>query len=110
MKEKNNEKNFNENKKENKTEKKINALTDNNELFKLFCLITLYVPRFKLDINMDFNIYKDSKLMNNYLKSISKKSSNINKEQILYTKSILYELLSTEFINDYGLITNLNFN
>ena len=59
---------------------------------------------------MDFNIYKDSKLMNNYLKSISKKSSNINKEQILYTKSILYELLSTEFINDYGLITNLNFN
>ena len=110
LKEKNNEKNFNENKKENKTEKKINALTDNNELFKLFCLITLYVPRFKLDINMDFNIYKDSKLMNNYLKSISKKSSNINKEQILYTKSILYELLSTEFINDYGLITNLNFN
>ncbi len=28
----------------------------------------------------------------------------------MYTKSILYELISTEFINDYGLITNLNVN
>ena len=35
---------------------------------------------------------------------------NENKEQILYTKSIIKELLSTELINDYGLITNLNFN
>ena len=110
LKEENFENNYNEVKKESKIEKKIKALIDNNELFKLFCLISLYAPRFKLDINIDFNIYKDSKLMNNYLKSISKKT-NINKEQILYTKSILYELLSTELINnDYGFITNLNFN
>ena len=104
-------KDFQENKEGSKTQMKIKTLTNNNELFKLFCLITLYTPRFRLDINIDFNIYKDSKLMNNYMKCIAKKSSsNIDKEQILYTKSILYELLSTEFINDYGFITNLNFN
>ena len=104
-------KDFQENKEGSKTQMKIKTLTINNELFKLFCLITLYTPRFKLDINIDFNIYKDSKLMNNYMKCLAKKSSSIlDKEQILYTKSILYELLSTEFINDYGFITNLNFN
>ena len=103
-------KNFDENRKESKNKMKIRILTENNELFKLFCLTSKYIPRFKLDINLDFNIYKDSKLMNNYLKSITKSCSNIDKEQILYTKSILYELLSTELVSDYGFITNLNFN
>ena len=95
----------------NKTKKKIKALLDNNELFKLFCLITLYIPKFKLEINYDYNFYEDSKLIKNFIMCSSKKSSNINKDQILYSKSILYELLSTEQVNDdYGFITNLNFN
>ena len=49
--------------------------------------------------------------MNNFLKILSKRTTlNIDDNQIIYTKSIIYELLSTEFINDYGFITNLNFN
>ena len=98
-----------DNKKLSKSKMKINALVNNNELFKLFCIISMYIPKFKLNISIDFDFYKESKLMNNFLKCISKKSSNIDKEQILYSKSILYELLSTELINDYGFITNLNF-
>ena len=35
--------------------------------------------------------------------------TNINKEQTRLTQNILYELLSTENISDYGLISNLNF-
>ena len=90
---------------------KIKIMSDNNELFNLFCIMSLYIPKFKLDINFDFDFYKDSKLMNNFLKFITKKSSlNIDDNQIIYTKSILYELLSTELINDYGFVTNLNFN
>ena len=34
---------------------------------------------------------------------------NIDKEQAKLTRNILYELISTECIADYGLITNLNF-
>ena len=60
---------------------------------------------------MDFNFFHDSKLLNNFRKSIVKKSMNIiDKEQIIPTTSIIYELLSTEMIKDYGIITNLNFN
>ena len=110
LSEENLEKSFGENRKGSKNKMKIRILTENNELFKLFCLASKYIPRLKLNINLDFNIYKDSKLMNNYLRCITKRSSNIDKEQILYTKSILYELLSTELVNDYGFITNLNFN
>ena len=69
------------------------------------------MPQFKLDINIDHDFYKDSKLIKNIENNFSKKLiMNENKEQILYTKGIIKELLSTELINDYGLITNLNFN
>jgi hypothetical protein len=34
---------------------------------------------------------------------------NIDKEQANLTRNILYELISTECIADYGLITNFNF-
>jgi hypothetical protein len=59
---------------------------------------------------MDFNLFYNSKLVKNFLRSLDKNSVNVDKEQILYTKSIIYELLSTELINDYGFVTNLNFN
>ena len=90
---------------------KINNLSESNELFKLFVKLSLYIPQFKLDINMDYNFYQDSKLIQNFNRNFSKKSNNHeDKEQILYTKSIIQELLSTELISDYGFITNLNFN
>ena len=90
---------------------KINNLRKRNELFKLFLEITLHISKFKFNINIDYDFYKDSKLMKNFLKEFSNKSlNNEDKEQILYTKSIIKELLSTELIDDYGFITNLNFN
>ena len=50
-------------------------------------------------------------MIGNYKKNVSKKSNpNADKEQILYTESIIKELLSTELVSDYGFITNLNFN
>jgi hypothetical protein len=100
-----------ENKQKMKNLVKIKNLSESNELFKLFVKLSLYIPQFKLDINMDYNFYQDSKLIQNFNRNFSKKSNNHeDKEQILYTKSILYELLSTELVSDYGFITNLNFN
>ena len=91
--------------------RKISKLNNSNELFKLFIELSLYIPNFKLDINMDYDFYQDSKLVQNYKKNISQKADiNEYKEQILYTKSIIKELLSTELVTDYGFITNLNFN
>ena len=103
--------NYEKNKERNKKLMKIKIMSNNNELFNLFCIMSTYIPKFKLDINFDFDFYKDSKLMNNFLKILSKRTTlNIDDNQIIYTKSIIYELLSTESINDYGFITNLNFN
>ena len=91
--------------------RKISKLNDSNELFKLFIELSLYIPNFKLDINIDYDFYQDSKLVQNYKKNISQKADiNEYKEQLLYTKSIIKELLSTELVTDYGFITNLNFN
>jgi hypothetical protein len=94
----------------NETRMKIRTLYDKNELFKLFCIITLYIPKIVFNINTDYNLFYNSKLVKNYLKSLDKISFNVDKDQILYTKSIIYELLSSELINDFGFVTNLNFN
>ena len=94
----------------NETRMKIKTLYDKNELFKLFCVITLYIPKLVFKINTDYNLFYNSKLVKNFLKSLDKAFFNVDKDQILYTKSIIYELLSSELINDFGFVTNLNFN
>ena len=100
-----------EKKQKTKNLSKISKLSESNELFKLFVKLALYIPQFKIDINMDYDFYKDSKLIKNFNRNFSKKTNtHEEKEQILYTKSILQELLSTELVSDYGFITNLNFN
>ena len=100
-----------DNNQEDKNSGKINKLNKSNELFKLFLKLAENIPKFKLNINIDYDFYKDSKLIGNYKKNVSKKSNpNADKEQILYTESIIKELLSTELVSDYGFITNLNFN
>ena len=53
-------------------------------------------------------MYNDTKIIKNYEQYVSQ-VVNINKEQTRLTQNILYELLSTENISDYGLISNLNF-
>ena len=96
--------------KENQIKTKAKTLYENNELFKLLYLISLNLSKFNLNINIDYDFYKDSKLMKNFIKCLSRKSLIEYKEQYLYTKSIIYELLSSELIGDYGLVTNLDFN
>ena len=106
-----NEKGISERRQESKNSEKINKLRQSNEVFKLFIEFTLHISKFKFNINIDYDLYKNSKLMKNFLKKFYNKSlTNEDKEQIFYTKSIIKELLSTELVDDYGLITNLNFN
>ena len=53
-------------------------------------------------------MYKFSEIIkkyNNYFKQLE----NIDKEQVRLTRNILYELISCECTNEYGLITNFNF-
>ena len=80
-----------------------------NELFYFLRIISLYIPKFKLNVSMNYNFYINSKLNKNYLKSITKNQID-NKQQIMLTQSVIYELLSTENTFECGLITNLNFN
>ena len=94
----------------NKSKIKYEIMQNSNELFNLFCLMSVYTPKFILNINIDYNIFNDEKFLNNFLKLIREESSSIHKEEILPTKSIIYEFLSTEMVTDYGFITNLNFN
>ena len=80
---------------------------EKNELFKFLRIMSIYIPKFKLNVSMDYNFYLNSKLYSNYIKSITK--GHILKATTL-TQSVIFELLSTECIEEnYGLITNINF-
>ena len=87
---------------------KISMMEKKNELFKLLCIFTLYAPKFKLNVSLDSNFYLNSKLNNNYLSATSKCHKD-DKIKIALTQGIIFELLSTESINDYGLLLNLKF-
>ena len=87
---------------------KINIIEEKNELFNLLSILSLNAPKFKLNLSLDFNFYMNSKLNENFIKFIIK-NQLIQSQQILLTQSVIYEILSTENIEDYGLIENLNF-
>ena len=53
-------------------------------------------------------MYNYSKIIKKYDQYVTQ-VANCDKEQTRLTQNILYELLSTENISDYGLIMNLNF-
>ena len=87
---------------------KLYMMKQKNELFKLLSSFCLYAPYFKLNLNFDYNMYEYSEIIkkyNNYIEQLE----NIDKKQKKLTKNILIELISTEFIGDYGLITNFDF-
>ena len=105
---KNIEEYFSQRKHETKNQMKLNWMMEKNELFKLLCMFCIYAPYFRLNLSLEYNIYKYSKLIKKFDKNILN-ISNVDKEQIKLTRNILYELLSTENIPDYGLIMNLNF-
>ena len=93
----------------NKSKAIYEILTDSNELIKIFCVMSIHIPKFISNVNFNYDFYKDIKLSNNYLKLMRRLSYNKYKEELISTKSIIYEFLSTEMVTDYGLITNINF-
>ena len=98
-------KNYNFKHSNNKKEKYQNE--EENELFKFLRIMSLYIPKFKLNVSMDYNFYLNSKLNTNYIKSITK-GQHLSAKPL--TQSVIFELLSTECTQENsGLITNLNF-
>ena len=94
---------------ETKIQMNLKMMMQKNELFRLLSMFSIYAPSFKLNISLDYKMYKYSEAIKKYDSYVSQ-VLNIDKEQTRLTQNILYELLSTEKITDYGLIINLNFN
>ena len=83
-------------------------MEEKNELFQLLRILSIYIPQFKINVSIDYNFYINTKLNVNYIKSISKRKHEEQNLKLL-TQCVLFELLSTENINNYGPITNFNF-
>jgi hypothetical protein len=93
---------------ETKYQMKLKMMNEKNELFKLLCMFSIYAPFFRLNLSLEYKLYKYSKIIKKYDQYVAQ-VGNMDKEQTKLTKNILYELLSTENISDYGLVMNLNF-
>ena len=87
---------------------KLEMMKEKNELFELLSSFSFFAPNFRLNINFDYNMYEYSLIIKKYNSYVGQ-MGNVNKNQIRLTKNILIELISTECINDYGLIANFNF-
>ena len=105
---KNIEEYFSQRKHETKNQMKLNWMMEKNELFKLLSMFSMLAPIFKLNLTLDYKMYNYSKIIKKYDKYIIQITNN-NRQQNRLTQNILYELLSTENLSDYGLVTNLNF-
>ena len=81
---------------------------EENELFKYLRIISYFIPKFKLNVSLDYNFYLNSKLNVNFLKSMTK-GQKYSQQLIQITQSVIYELLSTEKVENCGLITNFQF-
>ena len=93
---------------ETKYQMKLKMMTEKNELFKLLCMFSIYAPFFRLNLSLDYKMYNYSKIIKKYDQYVTQ-VANFDKEHTRLTKNILYELLSTENVSDYGLVMNLNF-
>ena len=99
---------YSQQKHETKNQMKLKMMKEKNELFKLLSMFSILAPSFRLNLSLNYKMYNYSKIIKKYDQYVSQ-VININKEQTRLTQNILYELLSTENITDYGLISNLNF-
>ena len=79
-----------------------------NELFELLATFCLHATFFQLNLNFDYNMYEYTEIIKKYNHYVGQLET-MDKEQTRLTQNILYELISTECIADYGLITNFNF-
>lgn len=99
----------NENKNLKTKNSKLEMMKRQNDLFDILCSLSQNAPKFKFNLTLDYNLYFSSKLNMKYLKGLSN-FSNVDKKQLILTQSILFELLSTENVSDYGLVLNMRFN
>ena len=102
------QKQFKKNDLSNTLKAKINIIQEKNELFQLLSILSLCAPQFKLNSSMDYNFNIKSKLNQNFLKFV-KKNKTMPIQQAQLTQSVIYELMSAENIEDYGLLPNINF-
>ena len=91
-----------------KNQMRLDMMKEKNELFELLSTYCLHAPFFQLNLNFDYNMYEYSEIMKKYNHYVGQ-LENKDREQTRLTQNILYELISTECIADYGLITNFNF-
>ena len=101
--------NLEKNEKGSKLKAKIELMKEKNELWDLLVHLSQDAPKFRLNLSLDINLYQNTKLNKNFLKGICK-IKGTEKRQIYLTQNVLYELLSTERVSDYGLVLNLHFN
>ena len=91
-----------------KNEMKVDMMKQKNELFELLATFCLHATFFQLNLNFDYNMYEYTEIIKKYNHYVGQLET-MDKEQTRLTQNILYELISTECIADYGLITNFNF-
>ena len=91
-----------------KNQMKLDMMKEKNELFELLSTFCMFAPFFQLNLNFDYNMYEYTEIIKKYNHYVNQ-LENIDKEKTRLTQNILYELISTECISDYGLITNFNF-
>ena len=99
---------YSKKKHETRYQTKLKMMTEKNELFKLLCMFSIYAPFFRLNLSLDYKMYNYSKIIKKYNQYVTQ-VAHFDKEQTRLTQNILYELLSTENVSDYGLVMNLNF-
>ena len=96
------------NQKVNQYSTKVLLMKNKNDLFDILSSLSQNAPKFKFNLTIDLNLYFSSKLNIHYLKGLTK-FSNVDKKQVTLTQGILFELISTENVFDYGLVLNLRF-
>ena len=67
----------------NKSKTKYEILNDSNELLKMFCVMSIHLPKFISNVNFNYDFYKEAKLSNNYLKLMRRLSFNKYKEELM---------------------------
>ena len=88
---------------------KSRLISKSNELFNVLNSYSFHAPFVRISITPEFNLYTNAKLNQSFTKFILK-TDNIDKHQIILLQNLIYELLSTECITDFGLVMNLDFN
>ena len=91
-----------------KNQMKFDMMNEKNELFELLISFCLNARFFQLNLNFDYNLYENNDIIKKYCHHTERKFYD-DKIRAKLTLNILYELISSECISDYGLITNFSF-